>query len=89
MGRRFFIYSCLFFFIVQGFGPGLIPRAGASPAITLKSAEIEKFAVSVPAENREVKASFKDRPFSLKEAVNLREVYEMVGPLTAEQEHFL
>ncbi len=89
MGRRFFIYSCLFFFIVQGFGPGLIPRAGASPAITLKSAEIEKFAVSVPAENREVKASFKDRPFSLKEAVNLREVYELVGPLTAEQEHFL
>lgn len=83
----------IFLFIALGWGmafgaPGLV-AAPSAPSIALKSAALESFSAPPPPGGPETKPSLKDTSFPLKEAVNLKEVLELVGPLSPEQRAFL
>jgi hypothetical protein len=58
-------------------------------SVTLKAVNREDFAGLQPESVNSVKAAFKDKNFSLKEAANLNEVYSLLRVLSPEEERLL
>ncbi|MDR0882832.1 MAG: DUF3160 domain-containing protein, partial [Candidatus Adiutrix sp.] len=65
------------------------PALAEPETVPLRLAPASNLASPPPAAAEAVKPAFKDKNFPLREAVNLKEIYELIGPLSPAQEKFL